>query len=175
MKFKAKTISFRLIEVDDAEFILSLRTDDKLNRHLSQTSSSLEQQREWIRNYKEREKKGDEYYFIIYRNDNNETVGTVRLYDFIREKKSFCWGSWILNENKTKYAAMESAFLVYQIAFENLGFERAHFDVRRENVKVIAFHQKMGAKIVSENDLDLLFEIEEDAIFEARNKLSRFL
>ncbi|WP_323932087.1 GNAT family N-acetyltransferase [Aeromonas hydrophila] len=175
MEFKAKTISFRLIDVGDAEFILSLRTDGRLNRHLSQTSSSLEQQRDWIKNYKERENQGDEYYFIIYRNDNNEAVGTVRLYDFIHDKKSFCWGSWILNENKTKYAAMESAFLVYQIAFEKLGFERAHFDVRRENVKVIAFHQKMGAEVVSENDLDLFFEIEKNAISDARNKLSRFL
>jgi RimJ/RimL family protein N-acetyltransferase len=175
MNFKAKTISFRLINVDDAEFILSLRNNNKLNKHLSQTSSSLEQQKEWIKNYKEREKKGTEYYFIIYRNDNNEAVGTVRLYDFIRERKSFCWGSWILNENKTKYSAMESAFLVYQIAFEDLGFERAHFDVRRENVKVIAFHQKMGAEVVSENDLDLFFEIEKNAISDARSKLSRFL
>ncbi|MCJ2367251.1 GNAT family N-acetyltransferase, partial [Aeromonas dhakensis] len=76
MEFKAKTISVRLIDVGDAEFILSLRTDGRLNRHLSQTSSSLEQQRDWIKNYKERESQGDEYYFIIYRNDNNEAVGT---------------------------------------------------------------------------------------------------
>lgn len=175
MKFKAKTISFRLIDIDDAEFILSLRTNDDLNKHLSLTSSSIEQQKEWIKKYKDREEAGNEYYFIIHRNDNNEAVGTVRLYDFIREKKSFCWGSWILNENKTRYAAMESAFLVYQIAFEDLGFERAHFDVRRENVKVIAFHHKMGARMVSENDLDLFFEIEKNAISNARIKLSRFL
>ncbi len=171
----AKTINFRLITIDDAEFILSLRTNGNLNKHLSQTSSSVAQQKEWIRNYKEREKKGDEYYFIIFRNDNDEAVGTVRLYDFIEDKKSFCWGSWILNENKTKYAAMESAFLVYQIAFEKLGFERAHFDVRRENIKVIAFHQKMGAKIVAENDLDIFFEIEKEAVMNARSKLIRFL
>ena len=70
---------------------------------------------------------------------------------------------------------MESAFLVYQIAFEKLGFERAHFDVRRENIKVIAFHQKMGAKIVAENDLDIFFEIEKEAVMNARRKLIRFL
>lgn len=175
MNVKAKTINLRLIDIDDAEFILSLRTDDKLNKHLSQTSGSVAQQEEWINNYKRREQQGNEFYFIICRNDNNEAVGTVRLYDFIRNKKSFCWGSWILNENKTKYAAMESAFLVYQIAFEKLGFERAHFDVRRENVKVIAFHQKMGAEVVAENDLDIFFEIEKEAVSNARNKLNRFL
>ncbi len=175
MNAKAKTINLRLIEVVDAEFILSLRTNDKLNKHLSQTNGSVEQQKEWINNYKKREKKGDEYYFIICRNDTNEAVGTVRLYDFIRDKKSFCWGSWILNENKTQYAAMESAFLVYQVAFDKLGFERAHFDVRRENVKVIAFHQKMGAEIVAENDLDMFFEVEKEAVLNARSKLSRFL
>lgn len=159
MSAMAKTIKFRLITIDDAEFILSLRTDGNLNKHLSQTSSSVAQQKEWILNYKKREGKGDEYYFIICRNDNDEAVGTVRLYDFINDKKSFCWGSWILNENKTKYAAMESAFLVYQIAFEKLGFERAHFDVRRENIKVIAFHQKMGAEIVAENNLDIFLKL----------------
>ncbi|HEH9408225.1 TPA: GNAT family N-acetyltransferase [Aeromonas salmonicida] len=175
MNVKAKTINLRLINADDAEFILSLRMDDKLNKHLSQTSGSVAQQKEWINNYKKREQQGDEYYFIICRNDNNEAVGTVRLYDFLRDKKSFCWGSWILNENKTQYAAMESAFLVYQIAFETLGFERAHFDVRRENVKVIAFHQKMGAEVVAENDLDMFFEVEKQAVLDARNKLARFL
>ncbi len=175
MNVIAKTINLRLIDIDDAEFILSLRTNDKLNKHLSQTNNSVAQQKEWIINYKEREKQGDEYYFIICRNDNNEAVGTVRLYDFLRDKKSFCWGSWILNENKTKYSAMESAFLVYKIAFEVLGFERAHFDVRRENVKVIAFHQKMGAEIIAENNIDIFFKVEKEAILNARNKLSRFL
>ena len=116
MKFEnlsAKTIKFKLVEESDAEFICELRANPELNKHISQSSADIQAQRDWIRNYKMRETNNEEYYFIICRNDNNQRVGTIRLYDFKDNPKSFCWGSWILNENKTRYAAIESALLVY--------------------------------------------------------------
>ncbi|MFX3935327.1 GNAT family N-acetyltransferase; N-acetyltransferase, partial [Streptococcus suis] len=88
-------------------------------------------QAEWIRNYKNRENNGEEYYFIIFRSDDQSPIGTVRLYDFHENPKSFCWGSWILNEHKTKYAAVESALLVYEAGFSTLGFEQSHFEVMK--------------------------------------------
>ena len=111
MKFEnlsAKTIKFKLVEESDAEFICELRANPELNKHISQSSADIQAQRDWIRNYKMRETNNEEYYFIICRNDNNQRIGTIRLYDFKDNPKSFCWGSWILNENKTKFAAVES-------------------------------------------------------------------
>ena len=73
----------------------------------------------------------------------------MRLYDF--RPDSFCWGSWILDHNKTRRAAIESALLVYEVGFNRMGYPGSHFDVRKENTKVIAFHQKFGAVINSED------------------------
>lgn len=153
----SKSISMRLVELYDAPFICALRSNESFNKHLSKTNDSIIEQEKWIESYKEREDKQQEYYFIIKRNSDDKEIGTVRLYDFKNDIKSFCWGSWILNEDKIPSAALESALLVYKIAFTELGFEKSHFDVRKNNVKVINFHKKLGAQVVSENEIDFFF------------------
>ena len=63
-KFSRYGIDARLVQVDDAEFILGLRTNEKLSRYIHATSNDIEQQKSWMRSYKERESKGEDYYFI---------------------------------------------------------------------------------------------------------------
>lgn len=48
----AKTIKLRLIEESDAEFVLGLRCDTKLNKYLSPVQGNIQEQIEFIRNYK---------------------------------------------------------------------------------------------------------------------------
>lgn len=178
MSFKcvnAKTIHFRLVEETDSEFICSLRNNPELNKHISQSTALIDEQSKWIRNYKEREYGSKEFYFIIERNDNNERIGTIRLYDFLENPKSFCWGSWILNSNKTKYAAIESALLIYKIAFKELGFEQSHFDVRKENLGVHNFHMRLGAQHVSSNELDNFYIYSASKYFEIMDEYENFL
>lgn len=168
MNLDSKTIRLRLIEENDANFVLSLRLDDNYNKFLSAVIPDLESQIAWIKKYKEDENAGKQFYFIIEKLDGTP-CGTVRLYDFTED--SFCWGSWILNENKTRFSALESAFLVYQFAFDELGFTKCHFDVRKGNEKVISFHEKMGAEKTGETELDFLFEITKEAVNIQRDKL----
>lgn len=156
MELKSSTIQLRLADELDAEFILSLRTNESYNKYLSKTEDDLVKQREWLVDYKILEKLGQEFYFIIQRNSDSLPIGTVRIYDFIDKNDSFCWGSWILNENKTRYAALECALLIYDYAFLELGFKRCHMNIRKDNLKVIEFHKKSGVKIIGETDLDLL-------------------
>jgi RimJ/RimL family protein N-acetyltransferase len=172
---KARTIEFRLVEENDAEFIYNLRVNKDYNTHLSKVSGDVSDQGRWIKSYKSKELAGSEYYFIILRSDNKQCIGTVRLYDFIKEKKSFCWGSWILNQDKTASSAIESALLVYNIAFQQLGFERCHFDVRKDNLKVIKFHEKLGAKIVITNEIDCFFEYEKHNYMNCLKDFSKYL
>jgi len=163
------TISLRLVEVTDAEFILRLRLDDRYNRFLSGVSPDIESQKTWITKYKADEADKKQFYFIIQRLDGTP-CGTVRIYDI--RSDSFCWGSWILNENKTRFAAIESAFLVYRFGFEQLGFNKCHFDVMKGNDKVISFHKKMGAIQVGEDDANYYYEITGDAVKHSEQKLS---
>ena len=60
-------LSVRLVNEDDAELIIKLRTDPVLGKYIHATSPDIEQQRAWIRAYKKRESEGLEYYFIFYK------------------------------------------------------------------------------------------------------------
>lgn len=165
---KLKTISLRLIELADAEFVLSLRLDERYNRFLSKVGPSLNAQMEWINKYKVDESNGQQYYFIIERLDGTP-CGTVRIYDIGED--SFCWGSWILNDKKTRFAAIESALLVYEFGFDKLGFNKSHFDVMKANERVVSFHKKMGAILVKEDADNFYFEISKDMVNGAKSNI----
>jgi RimJ/RimL family protein N-acetyltransferase len=158
---KSKTISMRLIEESDAEFVLSLRLDPRYNNFLSKVEANLDGQKKWIRNYKNDERDKKQFYFIIERNDG-VPCGTVRIYDIRND--SFCWGSWILNEDKTRYAAIESALLVYEFGFNKINYNKSHFDVMKGNQKVINFHKKFGAVQISEDEENYYFEISKESV-----------
>lgn len=164
----SKTIRMRFVKESDAGFILKLRLDSRYNQFLSSVDPSEVSQREWIKKYKVDEKLKKQFYFIIERLDGTP-CGTVRIYD-LRED-SFCWGSWILNEDKTRYAAIESAFLVYQFGFEVLGYNKSHFDVRKGNHAVVSFHKKMGAKQICETEQDYFFEITKQDVLIKKEQL----
>jgi len=168
MKLELKTIRMRLVEEEDAEFILNLRLDPVYNRFLSGVVDDIQSQIGWIRKYKQEEKASLQFYFIIERLDGTP-CGTVRIYDLRQD--SFCWGSWILNDDKTRYSAIESAFLVYRFGFQHLGYKKSHFDVMKGNDKVISFHEKMGALKTSEDENNYYFEISKQAVALAENKL----
>lgn len=168
MNLVSKSIRLRLVEPTDAEFILGLRTDVELNQYLSSVGTDVSSQIEWIKNYKILEAKGEQFYFVIERLDGVR-CGTVRVYDL--HPDSFCWGSWILNSDKTRYAALESAFLVYDFGFRILGFAKSHFQVMKDNARVVSFHSKMGAKIVREDLDSFYFEITKEVVEDKRSNL----
>lgn len=163
----------RLVNADekDAAFIVALRGDETLNRHLNPTSADVAAQLEWLRSYKTREAAGEEYYFVIV--CDGQDRGVVRMYDFreIEGRRSFCWGSWIIPPPKTPGLATYSALLIYEVGFDTLGFEQSHFDVRRANRGVIAFHARAGARRVAEDEQDVYFHFlpEDHQAFRARS------
>lgn len=163
-----KTLTFKDVSIDDAEFILSLRTDEKKSRFLSTVSADLLAQQAWLEWYKNTT---DQAYFLI--EYKNERIGTVRLYD--AQDGSFCWGSWILKVGSPSQAALESALIVYSYAIDHLGFKAAHFDVRKGNGRVSAFHERFGARCISETDLDLFYQLDLPAIQAARTKYFKYL
>lgn len=163
-----KTLELRNVEVSDAEFILALRLDAKKSIHLSVTSNSLDCQRKWIDRYTY---STEQAYFII--SHYGEPIGTVRLYDPVED--SFCWGSWILNDNAPMHAGIESALIIYTYAFRILGFNRAHFDVRKKNTKVCKFHERLGASIIREDADNYYFSICKDNAFTKMQRYKKYL
>lgn len=150
-----RRVRFRLVEPDDAEFILSLRLDERLNTFVSKVDSDVEKQRSWIIEYKRREAAGSELYFLILL--ENTPVGTVRVYDF--QENSFCWGSWMIQAGTSRLAALHSMDLVYELGFQVLKYPASHFEVRQGNTRVWGFHEKTGARLTSQNDLDRFYSL----------------
>lgn len=172
MIINGKNINLRTVEVEDAEFIYTMRQNQDRTKFLSKVIGTVETQKEWIKDYKQREEDKIEFYFVI-ESKNDEKLGLVRVYDF--KNDSFCWGSWLIKEDAPKSTAIESALQIYEFGFYNLGFLKSHFDVRKENYKVIAFHQRFGAKIVDENDLDYFFNFEKSDYEVTKEKYRRYL
>ena len=152
-KLKGRFVTLREVTESDAEFILSLRCDEKKSKFLHKTEYNLENQVAYIRRYFTIP---NEWYFIIL-NKSGERIGTYRIYDV--QDDSFCIGSWLMVDGVSPQESFESDYLIRMYGFNVLGFKKIHFDVRKGNKKVIAYHKMVGARIVGETELDYLWEV----------------
>lgn len=155
----------RLVRADeaDAAYVAALRNDTSLNAHLNTPKTDAEAQQQWLQSYKAREELGEEFYYVVMHEAAES--GLVRMYDFrtVDGHRSFSWGSWIIPEPRPRGLVTFSAILIYEAGFDALGFERSDFEVRRANQTVIAFHERAGARRVSENHQDAFFTFGPDA------------
>jgi RimJ/RimL family protein N-acetyltransferase len=169
---QGKNINLRVARVADAEFIMDLRLQQHKTKYLSPVEDDLEKQRDWLGKYQIKYRKGLEYYFVI-ESKQFEKLGLVRMYDL--QPSSFCWGSWLIKDNAPKTTAIESALLVYEFGFGELGYKQAHFDVRKGNDRVIAFDQRFGANVTSEDELNYYFIYKIDDYLNIKQKYKRYL
>jgi RimJ/RimL family protein N-acetyltransferase len=167
-RIQGKTLVLREANIEDAAFILNLRTDQQKAKYLSTTDADLDKQRAWLAVYANQT---NQAYFII-EDIQAQPLGTVRLYD--AQGSSFCWGSWIIKDGAPSTTAIESALIVYSYALDVLGFTQAHFDVRRGNESVWKFHERFGAVRTHATEHDFIYTIDQIAINAARKKYSKF-
>lgn len=134
----------RFVNESDAEFIVRLRNDDKLSRYIHSSCQDVESQKEWIREYKEREKVGTEYYMIFFK--DGKRVGLNRIYKI--HEGVFTTGSWLFEKDAPFECSVLASIIGREIAFDQLGldFENAYDGVHVDNKKVIKFNHMMGLK-----------------------------
>ena len=143
-------IIIRLVEEEDAPFILELRNNPKLNRYLSQTSSNVDTQINWIRNYKHREKNNEEFYFIVI--ENGIKKGLFRLYNV--NKVSCTIGSWLFNSCEYKNLPILADLLVCDIVINGLNKPILLFDVRKDNRKINEYITLKKSLFYNEDELN---------------------
>lgn len=148
-------VKTRLVTEQDATFILSLRTDERLSRFLHKTDDDLSKQLEWMKSYKERERKGLDYYFIYSNADI--PFGLNRIYDIHDDCGT--GGSWLCKSGSDVEASIATLLIMRDIMFDRIGLQYDRFDVRKGNKHVQKIHKMMGAKIIGETDLDYLFSL----------------
>lgn len=138
-------LSFRFVNEGDAEFIYLLRSDPQISRYIHDIEGGVENQRQWIRKYKEREDRGEEYYFIFYRGEKK--VGLCRIYSI--KGTTFTSGSWVMVPDSSMEDIMAVPVITREFAFETLGleFEDNYDACHVDNKKVIKFNLSFGCKI----------------------------
>ena len=132
--------AFRLRPVvdSDAQLIVALRTDKKINRYLHSTSARVNDQLDWLSAYYSRS--GD-YYFAV-ESMVGMTEGFISIYDVDSVDSVAEWGRWILRPGSL--AAVESVFLVYRVAFELLRLRAVFCRTVLNNRSVVSFHDSCG-------------------------------
>lgn len=172
-EIKKYGIEVRLVNEKDVSFILGLRTDPRLGRFISETSSEVEQQVKWLKDYKLREKDGKEYYFIY--SYQGEAVGVNRIYNIDFEKKEAVGGSFVFKKGCLIELPVLSTLIQLDIAFNLLGIDRMLGDIRKGNRKVIKFHQILKVHFISEDELNLYYEYGRNVFNETKVKLEAVL
>lgn len=165
----------RFVSEDDARFIVALRTSPIKARYISATSCSVEDQKDWILAYKEREKKGTDYYFMyIYK---GKEAGVNRIYDI--EGNHFIYGSWIFSDDVPPYCALASGIIARDIAFDTLGLE-VEIDssgVHKDNHSVLQYIRTLGAELLGErvHGADVFFtsKLTKETFNENKHKIIR--
>lgn len=166
--YKKFSVSIRYVEERDASFILQLRTDERLGRFLSATSSDLEKQEEWIRGYKERESSDKEFYFL-YESVNGVKYGVNRIYNI--SDVSFEVGSWLFSRESPEGVSVLADLYSRDFAFGKFNFDFCHFEVRKANKNVVNYHKRYNPELVGEDNLNYYFKLSKDNYFTYRDKL----
>lgn len=144
----------RLVQEKDADFILQLRTDPGLDKYINYTIPDVEKQKQWIRLYKEREAKGEDYYFMF--NKPYETrLGVCRIYNI--STNDFTIGSWIFSPDAPIGSAILADIITREIAFELFPDRKLLFDVKKENISVNRYHATFQSEVIKEENGNIYY------------------
>jgi hypothetical protein len=164
-------LDVRLVTISDSEFIVNIRNNEKLSRFINYTSSDVNKQIEWIKQYKIREEKRVEYYLIFLKGD--EKLGVNRIYNI--NEDSFTTGSWIFSRHSPKNVAILSDIITREIAFFNFPNHVQLFDVRKMNKSVVKYHERFEPTLISQDEENFYYKITFDTFEKNKNKYLRIL
>jgi len=158
-------LQVRLVEESDADFIVSLRTDLRLSKHIHTTSPNIEQQKQWIRNYKLREAQGLDYYFIFSLDSKQQ--GLARIYDITED--TFTQGSWIFSSEAALGASVLGNIISSEIGFEFLDKKIEFSDARRDN-NTHRYVKSFNPEIIKTDELNIYYKILPDGFNQGKKK-----
>lgn len=144
-----ENLILRLIDDSDEDFIRFLTVNGSLHRYLTAPIDEINDFNKWIEEYKERERAGTEYFFII-ENFNGIRYGTVRIYNIIVDECAF--GNFFLLAQRPLNYPFESADLIFQFIFERLQLRKIHLKVLIKNLQAIQLFQLLGFKEESRDE-----------------------
>ena len=138
--------SYRLrpVRVEDAAFIVELRTNPERNRFIHVTPADVQKQEAWLQEYFER---SNDYYFVVENKESGRIEGTVGIYDLDLRDGAAEWGRWVMRPGSR--AGIPSMTLTFDFAFDQLGVKSLRSYTAVENERVITILEGFGMQRVS--------------------------
>lgn len=131
----------RPIKCTDVAFIIEVRLEDlERNRFVHPISSDVSEQEAWLDRYF---KRNGDYYFVVENQITKKREGLIAFYNEMDGKAE--WGRWVLK--KESLAAAASVYLLYRIAFEQVGLQELYCRTVADNTRVVSFHTHIGEKM----------------------------
>src|SRR3989338_781386 len=142
---KSKDIILKKLELEHASSIYKLRQDKDVNMFLpNKFHESLERTREYIKKNDLKWDIGKTLNYAIL--SGNVVAGAVMLCKLDFKNKNCELGIWLGKEFWHRGIAKEACNILLDHAFKDLGMERVHFYINRNNIESIRFFEKLGAK-----------------------------
>lgn len=170
-------LDVRLVDIEDAEFILKLRTDPIKGRYIGKTDDTLTSQINWIKSYKERERVGEDYYFMYSFQGN--PAGVNRIYNI--RGTQFIHGSWVFSNDVPPFCSLAAAIIAREIAYEDLDLllEEDTSGIHQDNKNVLEISRILGVEFTGvrkSNDGDFLTgRLTKEAFEKNKNKILRII
>lgn len=138
-------LKVRLVNENDADFILSLRTNPNRTKYMLTLDNEIESQKKWIQEYKKREKEGLDYYFI-YSNAEGKPIGLNRVSHLDYNVKTAKTSSWIAVEG-LKYEPLIMILLGNEIVFNLIEIEATWGELHKNNSSAFKILKLFGYKL----------------------------
>lgn len=165
-------LKYRLVNEKDAEDIVRLRNSPHVGIFLHETSTDVEDQVDWIKEYKKREKEGRDYYFIFFK--DNKPIALDRIYNINTIYATP--GSWVIDPNYSSFEiVLATLFIMGHIMFDVLEIELSVFEVVKQNKQVLKYHKLIGSHIFTESEKNYFFYRNKADYKNCVEKFSKFL
>ncbi len=154
-KVEGKYVSLRPVTVNDAEFVIQLRTAPEKCRFIHETSSDIDKQIEWIKKQNLRE---NDYYFVS--TNRVGPIGLSSVYNIDVGKSTGEFGRWISAGNPLE--TVETAILSLDFGFDIMNLNMIYMLTVFDNAKTRGFWKHFGVKtdgIVNNGQLVLEKEV----------------
>jgi len=129
-------VRLRPVQMDDAAFIVWLRNLEHARGRVGDSATDTTAQQAWLKAYFDRQ--GD-YYFII-ETTGQVAVGAYGIYDVTGDSAES--GRWIVRTDVP--AAIPSAILAFEIAFDRLRLRELRVKTVSTNTNVLSLNHKLG-------------------------------
>lgn len=138
-------LKLRALEITDNKQVAAIRSDAEVNRYLARKSClSISEAESFIKKIEAGVKNDGSYYWAICLKDENKLVGTICLWNIVRESEQVELGYELFPALQGKGIMSEALEKVLGFAFNDLQFKKIVAVTHRHNSKSLSLLEKFG-------------------------------